>query len=419
MYRGFVRHIGILSHATSCTFFMNIFIRAISLILVAGFIFVPNASAATLEYSGWIPYWKAKAGADDARKHIKVLAEVNPFTYTVKSNGTINDAGNMSASHWKKLRSSAASNDVRYVPTIMWSDGAAIDRVLRDAELRKAHIEAIVELVDEHDYDGIDIDYEGKKAETKEYFSLFLAELNNALEEDDKWLSCTIEARMPVADRFTSTPPATAYQFANDLPSIGKACDTVRVMTYDQQTADQKLNATAIGPYFPNADTRWVRKVINQMSKDISKDKLVIGVATYGRELDVTVSPTGKFSYKNLWSFNPGYGSQIEKKFKVKKSRNEAGEQSITYIENKRSKPSQKTLVSYAPAGTPSGMQVALGAKEYARQTGESVTFRMLWWSDAGAMKEKVALAKELGVRGVAVFKFDGSEDKGIWTHLK
>jgi spore germination protein YaaH len=41
--------------------------------------------------------------------------------------------------------------------------------------------------------------------------------------------------------------------------------------------------------------------------------------------------------------------------------------------------------------------------------------FNILWWSDAVSVAQKVALAKQLGIRGVAVFKFDGGEDQGMW----
>ena len=44
---------------------------------------------------------------------------------------------------------------------------------------------------------------------------------------------------------------------------------------------------------------------------------------------------------------------------------------------------------------------------------------RIIWWSDAQAIKQKVNLARKLGVRGVAIFKLDGSADPQTWSVLK
>ena len=44
---------------------------------------------------------------------------------------------------------------------------------------------------------------------------------------------------------------------------------------------------------------------------------------------------------------------------------------------------------------------------------------RYVTWSDALAMKQKIDLAKELGLRGVALFKIDGDEDQKVWEYLK
>jgi spore germination protein YaaH len=43
---------------------------------------------------------------------------------------------------------------------------------------------------------------------------------------------------------------------------------------------------------------------------------------------------------------------------------------------------------------------------------------RYMTWSDSGAIAQKVALAKRLGIRGVAIFKLDGGEDQAMWNVL-
>ena len=45
-------------------------------------------------------------------------------------------------------------------------------------------------------------------------------------------------------------------------------------------------------------------------------------------------------------------------------------------------------------------------------------SFNILWWSDAQAIADKIALARKLGVRGVSVFKIDGGADPNLWTVL-
>jgi spore germination protein len=344
------------------------------------------ASAATtdLEYSGWIPYWKAADGAKDAKKHLSQLDEINPFAYSVKTDGTLSDTMKLDKSHWKTLFKDARKKNVKIVPTVMWSDSANIHRVLGDPTLRANHIASIVDAVEENDFDGIDIDYENKLAETKDYYSIFLKELSVAL--DDTALHCTIESRTPLDSRYTNPPASVAY--ANDFVEINKYCDRVRIMMYDQSTIDQKLNKAEAGkPYMPLSDVRWVEKAARLAMVDIDPDKIVLAVPTYGYEYRVT--KTGStYSYERLWSLNPGYATDTAKKFKVKPAENSAGEMSFEYNANAKKKKA-------------------------------AADNRLVWWSGASAIADKVALAKELGLAGVAIFKIDGAEDKNIWKVLK
>lgn len=370
----------------------------------------PSAHAAPLEVSGWIPYWVDTAGMKDAAKHFDVLTSVYPFSFSVAKTGGLKDLAGMDSSSWERFVEDAKDAGVEVIPTVMWSDTTAIHSVLSDSRLRAAHIEAIVDMVSEGGYDGVDIDYEGKKASTRPYFSLFLKELKSELGRAE--LSCTIEARTP-PDSLYRTVPAT-IEYANDLKEIGRHCDRVNAMTYDQQRADLKLNEARKGtPYYPLADPDWVEKVAKQMERDIPARKLMLGVGTYGREVAVKVSPQWFESYTSVRSVNPGDATKTAKKFKVKPSENKAGEQSFTYLP-KNSKVKLRDLPD-APRGTSSGDEVALRALEYANKTGKSLTVNMVWWSDADAIADKVELAKERGLRGVSIFKIDGAEDSGVW----
>ena len=385
----------------------------IAVVLLVSFILPVGAKAApeaSFEVSGWIPYWEVSKGTKSARTNIDSLDAIQPFSFSVQPDGSIKDLAGMNKSAYKRLIKEAKSEGVRITPTVMWSDTVAIHRILSDSTLRASHVKAIADMVKKGKYDGVDIDYEGKRAETKQYFSLFLKELDAAL--DIGFLACTIEARTPPESLYT-TIPAT-LQYANDYVEINKYCDRVYVMAYDQQRADLKLNAARTGqPYYPVADIDWVRKVMTLTAQTIDKKKLVIGIPTYGREVEVVVSPNWFQSYRQLWSVNGDYPEDTADDYDVEIGRTKGGEPVLTYI-SKDSKTSIPRSIK-APAGTPKGMETAARALAYANKTGKSYTFNMIAWSDAQAAADKVKLAKDLGLRGVAFFKIDGSEGQDIW----
>ncbi|MGB4076196.1 MAG: glycosyl hydrolase family 18 protein [Minisyncoccia bacterium] len=364
----------------------------------------------SFEVSGWIPYWAVSKGTRSAGENIEALSAVMPFVYAVQKDGTPKDLGGMSKASWKRLMALAKNEGIRVTPTVMWSDTDTIHAILSNSAKRAAHVQEIAELVKKKRYDGIDIDYEGKLAKTRPYFSKFLKELDEALEE--KFLSCTIEARTPPEDLYTTIPASLEY--ANDYEAINEHCDRVNIMAYDQQRADLSLNNARRGtPYYPNADTDWVEKVMKLAAKTIDPDRLVIGIPTYGREIAVKVSPEWFESYDQLWSVNPSYAEETAEDEDVKPSTNKAGERSYSYLPKDASV--RLSSLPKAPRGTLSGDEIALRALAYANKTGKSLTVNVVWWSDADAVKDKIELAEELGLRGVALFKIDGGEDEDIW----
>jgi spore germination protein YaaH len=360
------------------------------------------SATAKLEYSAWMPYWKKSSSTIDMLPHLSVFTEVSPFSYTVKANGMLVDTAKITQEPWKSFLVSARAKKVKIVPSILWTDAAAMHKVLRTYTLRVAHEKAIMKIVADNNFGGIDIDYEGKKAETRKYFSYFLQEISAQLHKKNKILVCTIEPRTPLDSRFKKIPADIEY--SNDYFALNAYCDRVRIMTYDQAIIDLQLNAekgTSSTPYAPVADPAWVKKVVKLANKAIKLNKIVIGVPTYGYEFRVT--PDGKWlDYERLRSINHTEAIALAKKVGATPTRNSAGELSFTYYSP------NDIVATSAASSTPASLASYAGR-----------AFRLVWWSDASAIADKITLAKTLGVRGVSIFKVDGGEDQGMWKVLK
>lgn len=381
---------------------------------------VTSTPNAPFEFSGWIPYWRTATGTKDVLPHLSQLTRVNPFGYTVKLDGTLNDASKLEQPGvWDSFIAEARANNVKIVPSVMWSNTDSITKILSDPEARSRHVDAIVAMVNRNNFDGVDIDYEGKRASDRDNYSAFLKELYTKI--GMKLVTCTTEARTPPESLYKVIPADLEY--ANDYKELNKYCDRVVLMTYDQQSADIKLNRAAPGLYSPVSDPLWIEKVVDFTAKDIQKSKIIIGVPTYGYIYQVTPWDDGTgYHYDLLEAFNPRYATELATSLHITPERNRAGELSFTYVPEDLSKnglPTQEQLSAKAPGGTSSALMAALGATEIAKTSAVTNPFYMLWWSDSKAIADKVALAHKLGVRGIAVFKFDGGEDQGVWNVLK
>ena len=369
-----------------------------------------------LEISGWIPYWRKATGTAEALAHMDAFKEINPFGYTVKDDGTLSDLMKIDEEPWTTLITEAKKKKVRIIPTVMWSDTEAIHRILRNQKTRIALEDTIANLVKQKGFDGIDIDFEGKKAETKQYFSTFLKGLYQRLGK--KWMMCTIEARTPLDSRYDTIPKDIRY--ANDFVAINKYCDRVRIMTYDQGTIDVKLNRASSAPYVPVADPGWVEKVIVLTARSIPKNKLAIGIPTYGYEYKVTKLSEYGYRYDLQWAFNPRYALELATELGITPARNGANEISFVYKASSLSAPQaagSENTGSPTQAGT--GLIPTSTTAENQPSTQIKDSVNIVWWSDAKAIKDKVALAKKLSVRGVAIFKIDGGADPAMWDALR
>jgi spore germination protein YaaH len=344
-----------------------------------------QAFASGLSFGGWIPYWRAIPGIVEVNKNIKKLDSINPFIFEIsKETGKLVDKGSVDAETWSLLYTQAKKNKIPVYPSILWTNAAQMHTTLTDAKKRKAHIDDIDKtILKDKRFAGVDVDYEGKFADTREGFSQFLTELSRRTKARKKKLICTVESRTPVSDRFTVVNQGVldSIKYSNDYAVIGRVCDEVRIMTYDQGAIDVNLNAEMSGDhYLPVADVRWVEKVIVETLKDIPANKIHLGLATYGYVFEATPTETGTYTYRRMRAVNTSDVQNYIKQYSAKPVRNSSGEMSFEFT-----KPD-------APGKT-----------------------YIVWYSDARAMNDKIALAKKYKLAGVSVFKFDGDTPAGMW----
>lgn len=334
--------------------------------------------------SAWIPYWKGAQAVDEAIAHIDKIDIVSPFAYEVNETGVLQDKLKLYQEPFSRLASTTKAKKKLLIPTILWTDQKSMENTLHDKELRSVMITDILTEIRKYKLDGIDIDFEGKSADTRTDFSAFIKEASKRLHAANKLLVCTLESRVPLDSRYTKVTPELVkkIEYSNDWKAIAPYCDQVRFMAYDQMNTDQILlqQKGKDGFYKPVADIDWVEKVITLAMWDFKWKKIVIGVPTYGNKYEIIEDSKGAVNYKFIGSMNWYYADQKAKELNITPTRNSAGELSYTFSEN-----GHKYLV---------------------------------WYSDANAIADKVKIAKLYKVGGIAIFKVDGNNDPAIWKKL-
>jgi len=386
----------------------------------------PLTKAATgkFEISGWVPDWRAASGTLDVAPHLSQMTSVMPFGIVVSADGTLTSPDKFSQEPWTSFIAQAKASKTRVVPSLEWGNGTQEQAILSDSTKRVALEDAIAALVKQQGFDGIDIDFEAKQSQTINYFSTFLKGLYARM--GNKYVYCTIEARMPLEDRYLpgQTVPADATEYANDYTAMNRYCDRVEIMAYDQGVVDARLDIARAAPYAPVADPGWVEDIVRLAAQTISRNKLILGIPAYGYEYKVTSQGGGSYLYKTLGAFNPPYALQLAQQLGITPGRTSAGE--LGFVYNPQSSlavgpgfANPSLAANATPIQDPSQAPTSSVAQNLGAQSAALQQFNYVTWSDAQAVNDKVQLAHTLGLRGVAVFSLGAAEDQGMWSVLK
>ncbi len=299
--------------------------------------------------AGWLPYWDTQAGKSSITEFPGALTEISPFWYTLAEDGNI-DIPN--GSEDKGLLDVIRGQGQKVIPTISSPNEGVAGNVLNDAQKRQFHIDRIISKIDEFQYDGIDIDYENMAASDREAFNGFVKELSAAIHSHNKKLVVTVNAK-------TAEPGGWYGAQSHDYAAIAEAADYVRIMAYDQHYRD--------GEPGPIASIAWVEEVIAFSLIKIPKEKLVLGLPTYGYDW------TGSGSAKSM-------------------------------------------VFDNIPTDRPTGWDDA-SASPFITYTHEEV-FHQIWFENSRSLEAKIDLVQKYDLAGIVLWRL-GREDKTTYPMIQ
>ncbi len=236
---------------------------------------------------------------------------------------------------------------------------------------REALAQQIADAIAKYNLDGVNVDLENLTEYQRDSYSDFVRILRSKLPAG-KSLSAAV-APKPFA-------VAQGWQKSYDYGEMAKYCDYLMLMTYDQSYQG--------GPEGPVASAQFVEDSIINALKEVPANKLVLGLAFYGR-------------YWKQGSTYGGYGisaSQVEEM--VKKYRGV-----VTY--DKAYQSPKAVITIKAGDGKPNINGSVLSAGKYT-----------LWYENEESIKYKLTLVQKYNLKGSGSWSL-GQESAETWDYYK
>ncbi len=243
----------------------------------------------------WIPEWGIEEGLNTLRSTPNQYTTVSPVWFWPKSDGTLRT---LQSYNNQDLIQFGRSNNIAIIPSIqIENDDVEVVSSLLNESVDK-HIDSIVDVVVQNDYDGIDLDYEITYQKDKEALIGFLRKLADKLHENGKILSFTVLPQW--GDNITyGFRPET--HMAQDWKQIGEIVDEFRIMSYDYRTRSNAIPG-AIAPY------AWYLAILRYAQQNVPNEKIIMGIPLYGvdwklisnNEISLNSYTTGQSLYNDI-----------------------------------------------------------------------------------------------------------------------
>ena len=234
-------------------------------------------------------------------------------------------------------------------------------QILNDYEKRETMIENIMDLVEEYNLDGVNVDFENMNESDKDVYSRFLIELAPRLKKIGKTLSVDV----------TAPDGSENWSLCFDRNTIANVADYIVFMAYDQYGTSSNKAGTTAGYNWVEAN---VKKFLGQ--EDVDPEKIILGIPLYMRlweeEEDGTAKPE-VVNMRNMFDVLPE-------------------NQVATWDEELK-----QYYVEYEEDG-----------KKY-----------KMWIENEKSVGEKINLANQYNLAGIAFWEKDRETNDKFWTFVK
>ena len=234
-------------------------------------------------------------------------------------------------------------------------------QILNDYEKRETMIENLMDLVEEYNLDGVNVDFENMNESDKDVYSRFLIELAPRLKKIGKTLSVDV----------TAPDGSETWSLCFDRNTIANVADYIVFMAYDQYGTNSNKAGTTAGYNWVEAN---VKKFLGQ--EDVDPEKIILGIPLYMRLWEEEEDGTAKPEVVNM-----------------------------------------KDMFDVLPEN-----QVATWDEElkqyYVEYEEDGKTYK-LWVENEKSVGEKINLANQYNLAGIAFWEKDRETNDEFWTFVK
>lgn len=363
----------------------------------------PAAAVGPFGVTAWVPWWQANETVQDElgafNANASLLNEATPFFWSAESGtsivvdpslGTDAEPAAVKIMQWKAAAVAAGKPVVATIVDGMPARG--MYTVLSTPSGRAQHVQALISFMNTGGYDGLDLDYEQfafsdpKSTWPVMYvnWGLFIGALSDAVHAHGKTLAVSVP---PVYNALKDNNSSGYWVYNYNV--LGQKVDHIRIMTYSYSGNA----AGVISPYW------WFEQSLNAAKAIVADDsKIQMGIAAYGTD-SFRVEGTCPKGVKPL---RRSVTHQSAAKLVATKGVDP------TWVEGTAAKPIREVTFSYVESF--SGQDV----------NGFSVlcnVYRTVWYPNQWSLYQRVLLAKQSGVGGVAMWAL-GYDDPITWQAI-